>query len=53
MLDLIQNKVPKTVWLENLKLNISEEKNELQMTGKSFNEAHVNAFASSLHDILD
>jgi len=53
MIDLIQNKVPKTVWLEDLSLNISEQKNELQMTGKSFSEAHVNAFASSLHDILD
>ena len=53
IIDLIQNKIPKTVWLEELKLKVSKEKNELEISGKSFSEAHVNVFASSLHDILD
>ena len=53
MMDLIQNKTPKTVWLEHLKMEITEEGNRLELSGKSFHETHVNFFASSLHDILD
>ena len=52
-IDLIQNKIPKTVWLEQLKLEISEEGQKVHISGKSFNEAHVNFFANSLHDVLD
>ena len=53
MMDLIQNKTPKTVWLEHLKMEITKDGNKLELSGKSFNETHVNFFASSLHDILD
>lgn len=52
-IDLIQNKMPETVWLENLKLKIQDKGNQLEISGKSFSEDHVNRFASSLHDILD
>ncbi len=53
-IDLIQGKIPKTVWLESLKLKLSEERGQkLEISGKSFNEAHVNSFANSLHDVLD
>lgn len=52
-IDLIQNKTPKTVWLEELRLEISERGQKVHITGKSFNEAHVNFFANSLHDVLD
>lgn len=51
--DLIQNKTPKTVWLERLNLKLSKEETAVEISGKSFNEAHVNSFAGSLHDILD
>ena len=51
--DLIQNKIPKTVWLEHLRMEINQKNNKLEIFGKSFNEAHVNAFARSLHDIMD
>ncbi len=52
-IDLIQDKIPKTVWLESLSLNISTGKNILQIEGQSLDEADVNAFAASLHDILN
>ena len=54
-IDLIQNKIPEAVWLESLNLNASstEGKSTLSITGESLNEAYVNAFANSLHDILD
>ena len=52
-IDLIQNNTPKTVWLEHIKLNLSDEKNTVEISGKSFNENHVNSFATSLHNILD
>ena len=52
-IDLIQNKVPDNVWLENLKLEVLKGSNRLEISGKSFNESYVNFFASSLHDIMD
>ena len=53
-IDLIQSKTPKTVWLESLKLELSEEgQQSVHISGQSFSEAHVNSFANSLHDVLD
>ncbi len=53
VIDLIENRLPKSVWLERLKLKISKDNNEIQITGKGLNEAYVNRFAGSLHDLLD
>ena len=53
IVDLIQNKIPKTVWLENLKLKVFDEGHQLHISGGGFTEAHVNLFAGSLYDILD
>lgn len=53
-LELIQSKVPNTVWLNNLSLRLSKEEGQkLSLSGQSFNEAHVNFFAHSLRDILN
>ena len=53
-IDLIQNKTPKTVWLEVLKLEISEKgHSSVYISGRSFTEDHINFFANSLHDVLD
>jgi len=52
-LNLIQEKTPRTVWLEKISLNLLEKKSTVEISGKSFNEIDVNRFANSLHDILD
>lgn len=53
VIDLIQSKTPKTVWLKSLKMELSDQGKVLKLSGSSFNEAYINFFATSLHDILD
>ena len=52
-MDLIQDRIPKTVWLKRLQLELLEENMKVSLEGKSFNEANINIFATSLHGILD
>lgn len=52
-LDIIQNKTPETVWLKQVSLELSDANTKVSLSGKSFKEADINAFANSLNDILD
>lgn len=52
-LDIIQNKTPETVWLKNLSLELQEDYTQINLSGKSFSEGHINSFANSLNDVLD
>ena len=52
-LDIIQSKTPDTVWLKDLHLTLSEKNTKVSLSGKSFKESHINAFADSLNEILD
>ena len=52
-LDIIQNKTPETVWLKNLALELQETYTQINLSGKSFSEDHINSFADSLNDVLD
>lgn len=53
IIDSVQNKTPKTVWLKSLDIDVTGDKNQIKISGESFSESHVNFFASSLHEILD
>ena len=54
ILDFIQNKLPNTVWLKTIQIDISkEESRDVAISGESFKEVGVNIFASSLEEILN
>ena len=54
ILDFIQNKLPDTVWLKRIQVDISkEESKEVQISGESFKEVGVNIFAGLLEEMLD
>ena len=54
ILDFIQNKLPDTVWLKRIQVDISKEASkEVQISGESFKEVGVNIFAGLLEEMLD
>ena len=54
VLDFIQDHLPNTVWLKNVKVDISDKENKkVEISGESFQESSVNIFVSSLENILD
>ena len=54
ILDFIQENLPNTVWLKNMRVDISnEEVKKVEISGESFKEVSVNIFASSLEQILN
>ena len=54
ILDFIEDKRPDTVWLKKVQIDISREDiKKVSISGESFKERSVNAFASSLEQILN
>ena len=51
--DLIQNKIPKTVWLEHLKLELLDQSTRVELSGNSFTEDNINLFATLLQEVLE
>lgn len=54
-LDLIQSKLPETVWLKTIKITLSndDESHAISISGEGREETNVNAFAISLREILN
>ena len=54
ILDFIQDKLPNTVWLKRIDVDISNKENKrVEISGESFKEVGVNVFSGSLEQILD
>ena len=53
-LDLIQAKLPESVWLKTIKINLSEDDkaHAVSISGEGYRESNVNFFAISLKEIL-
>ena len=52
-IDALQDRTPKTVWLEKLTMRVERGEKKIEISGKSFNEANINAFAGNLKEVLD
>ena len=54
-LDLIQAKLPESVWLKTIKITLSDddETHSISISGEGYKESNVNFFAISLKEILN
>ena len=52
-LDALQDNIPKTVWLDRLSMRVEKGGKMIEISGKSFSESNINAFAGNLTEVLD